>query len=553
MRIRSTLLALLLAMPRLASAATLTLGDSLVSRTECADRASQEVTLAWDFTGASGSTYEIAASDVSGCPDSSSSTSATTAVLVDGITASSTSGSYPGSGDAAIHLSDVLSAAGVASSACTAAADSQAYVCVRLLDASGNVTATASARLRLQVTAPPPPASVAVTPGESALHVSWSAGTATDAAPASSKTYRVLATAGGVTKQSSETSDTSIRFAGLEIGTTYDVQVVSYSEAGNASEPSELVAGTPVNVTDYWEAYKQAGGTESGGCSHGPGGVAALASVLWTAVVLRRRARRGRVSSRAGLLVWGGLLALALAQPARAQELPGGWGAEELPANRGAGELTGSWGSVELRLSGYRPRLDAEFHGSASPYANAFGDGRAYLGSVHIGKEVWRGFGILEVGAGAGFGQLHGHGLLEDGSRSADTTLLRVLPLSLTLTYRLDDVASRWGIPLVPYARVALQRYLWWVKNGAGGTSSWSGVAGSGATDGYALTAGVALPLGALDPTLSRDLHQNAGLHDVFLFADATKSVIDDFGSRTSWDLSDATQLRWSAGLLFTF
>ena len=550
MRTRSTLLSLLLAAPGLASAATLTLGDSLISRAECTDRASQEVTLSWDFSGSSGSTYEIAASNVSSCPDSSSDTSATTAVIVTGITASSTSGSYPGSGDPAIHLSDVFSAAGVTSSACTAADDSQAYVCVRLLDSSGNVTATASARLRLQVTAPPPPVSVTVAPGESALHVSWSAGTATDAAPASSKTYRVLAAAGGVTKQSAETSDTSIRFAGLEIGTTYDVQVVAYSEAGNASEPSELVAGTPVNVTDYWEAYKQAGGTEPGGCSHGPGGLAALLAALWTAVVVRRRAR---VASRAGLRVWSGLLALALAQPARAQVFPGGWDAEELPASRGADELTGSWGSVELRLSGYRPRLDAEFHGSASPYANAFGDGRAYLGSVHVGKEVWRRFGALELGAGAGYGQLHGYGLLEDGSRSADTTLLRVLPLSLTVTYRLDDVASRWGFPLVPYARVSLQRYLWWVKNGSGGTSSWSGHAGSGATDGYALTAGVALPLGALDRTLSRELHQNAGLNEVSLFADATKSVIDDFGSRTSWDLSDATQLRWSAGLLFTF
>jgi len=74
----------------------------------------------------------------------------------------------------------------------------------------------------------------------------------------------------------------------------------------------------------------------------------------------------------------------------------------------------------------------------------------------------------------------------------------------------------------------------------------------SGATNGYAYGGGVALVLDGLDPTLTRELDQDTGINHTALIFDVKKTKVDDFGSKTSWNLSD-TQITWSAGLLFVF
>ncbi len=274
--------------PALAGAATLTLDDATISRAECVDRASQDIQLTWDFSSSSGAQYQILASNASGCSTSSSTSSITTGTLVDGISASSTSGTYPSSGDSALPLSDAFSAAGYSPGDCTGE-DTQIYLCVELLSSSGDVVATASARLKVQLASPPAPTSVATTAGENALNVSWSAGTATSSASATSRTYRAFAAAGGLTFESSETSGKSARITGLDNGTTYDVTVLAYSESGNASDPSELTFGAPVAVNDFWEQYQQGGGSENGGCEHGRAGPLALLGVVLALALVRRR------------------------------------------------------------------------------------------------------------------------------------------------------------------------------------------------------------------------------------------------------------------------
>ena len=99
-------LAAALAAPAVARPATLTVDDPLISIAECTNRSAESVGLSWDLGSSSGSTVEILGSNASGCSE----TDATTAVLADGNATSQTS--YPASGDAAITLADVLSAAG---------------------------------------------------------------------------------------------------------------------------------------------------------------------------------------------------------------------------------------------------------------------------------------------------------------------------------------------------------------------------------------------------------------------------------------------------------
>jgi hypothetical protein len=130
--------------------------------------------------------------------------------------------------------------------------------------------------------------------------------------------------------------------------------------------------------------------------------------------------------------------------------------------------------------------------------------------------------------------------------RPGDDTSLRIVPTSLTLTYRFDWLATRHGIPLAFYARGALERYNWWVTDGGG---DW---AEKGATHGWSATGGVAFLLDFIDAGLARELDTDTGVNDTWLFFDVTTTKVDDFGSSKSWDLS-GEELSLSGGLMFVF
>ncbi len=305
--------------PGLARAGTLTIDDPLVSIAECEAAGSEELELAWDLGSSTGSSLEILGSDASGCDEED----ATTAVLVDGLATSRTY--HPAAGESALTLDEVLSAAGT-STTCSGT-DQRVYVCVRMLDSSGDVVVTASAVVKLQFSRPPPPVVQEVVSGDGALYVSWAEGSTTTAAPASSETYRAFASAGDESSWSSETARTTARVPGLENGTTYDVWVVAYSAAGNPSEDSEASAGTPWPVKDFYTLYREAGGQETTGCGEGGGGSLALLAA-GAALARARRPRRlgrggtGRASAAAAALV---LVGCAPRQIDPARLAPGSW------------------------------------------------------------------------------------------------------------------------------------------------------------------------------------------------------------------------------------
>ncbi|HET7827069.1 MAG TPA: MXAN_2562 family outer membrane beta-barrel protein, partial [Anaeromyxobacter sp.] len=157
--------------------------------------------------------------------------------------------------------------------------------------------------------------------------------------------------------------------------------------------------------------------------------------------------------------------------------------------------------------------------------------------------------GSLEVGFRTGYFRESGksleivNGQITD-TKSGDTTTFNIIPTSLTLTYRFDTFAERF--PLAPYGRVALERYNWWIGSGS------SAIAKKGATNGYSATAGVALLVDFFDSGLARELDQDTGINHTYLFVDVTKSWVKDFGSSTSWDLSD-DKLSLAFGVMFVF
>lgn len=212
-------------------------------------------------------------------------------------------------------------------------------------------------------------------------------------------------------------------------------------------------------------------------------------------------------------------------------------------------------GSFQLQLASYRPNIDAEFSGASTPYKDVFGDGRGIAVHLSGARSLFTRYGSLDLGLGVGWFSKTAKGIFTGTTtRSEDNTSLRILPLQLSLTYRLDWFVDHGGFPLVPYVRASLERWQWWTTNGSGKTAKTSsGLSGSGGTTGWSAGLGVAFLLDFIDPGLAREMDRDTGINHTYLFVEGTKTAIDDFGSKRSWDLSNDRDIAWSGGLLFVF
>ncbi|HET8540567.1 MAG TPA: MXAN_2562 family outer membrane beta-barrel protein [Anaeromyxobacter sp.] len=211
---------------------------------------------------------------------------------------------------------------------------------------------------------------------------------------------------------------------------------------------------------------------------------------------------------------------------------------------------SGRWGAVDVGMQRYRPNLDAEFTASPPadrPYQKYFGTSDGWMLHLGFSRALFTKVGSLEIGVRSGWFQDSGTGFKEGTLEpSSETTRFRMIPTSLALSYRFDWATERYKIPFAPYARLALERYNWWITDGSGSTSE------KGATNGWSWTAGVAFLLDFLDPTLAREFDRDSGVNHTYLTFDVSKSYVDDFGSSTSWDLSNE-DLSFALGLLFVF
>lgn len=125
--------------------------------------------------------------------------------------------------------------------------------------------------------------------------------------------------------------------------------------------------------------------------------------------------------------------------------------------------------AVELRLGPYRPNIDSEFDGGATPHANFFGSGRRLMTQVEVDYQFIRHVGSVGVGLGIGYFTEEGQNrILATSELSDDKTTLRLIPLSLSLVYRFDLPYEQWGFPLVPYGKAGLDYALWSITNGNG-------------------------------------------------------------------------------------
>lgn len=214
--------------------------------------------------------------------------------------------------------------------------------------------------------------------------------------------------------------------------------------------------------------------------------------------------------------------------------------------------------ALELRFGLYRPDVDSDpALGGREPYRDSFGPNRRAM----LGLELdWQALRIPKVGTlGPGIGvattTASRPATTASGQASSEEMSFTVNPFSGLAVFRLDVFDREGGVPIVPYAKAGLVYSLWRASTTAGTSevirNDGSTAKGRGATWGYAVAAGLALDLGAIDERSARGLDQSTGINHTYVFGEWMITSVDGlFGQDRPMRLGDST---WNAGLAFEF
>ncbi len=206
---------------------------------------------------------------------------------------------------------------------------------------------------------------------------------------------------------------------------------------------------------------------------------------------------------------------------------------------------------LEIKFGPFRPSIDSEFGGRASPYKDVMGGGSILMSQVEYEYEFYNRVGVVAIGASFGYARDKGTARLADGQASNDSTTFHLIPLSLSAVYRFDYLAQNFRVPLVPQVKAGFDYYLWWITNAVGQVArSKDGAAGQGGTFGGHVSVGLAFHMDFLSPDMAQTFDADVGVNNTYLFAEYGMSWVNDFGSSRSFDLSSRTFL---FGIAFEF
>lgn len=187
-------------------------------------------------------------------------------------------------------------------------------------------------------------------------------------------------------------------------------------------------------------------------------------------------------------------------------------------------------GALEIKLGGYKPRIDTEEGLTGTPYKDTFNNASMLLFELEIQRYLYQGIGTAGVGFSAGYAEKYANTETEAGDPAEEKTALKVAPLKLNALYKFDYAAFRWHVPLVPYGKLGLIYMPWWIEKG-GETQNLGDHAGKGGRWGYGLTVGASFLMDILEPRLARDFDSDIGVNHTYFFAEWTYAEVNNFGS----------------------
>ena len=241
--------------------------------------------------------------------------------------------------------------------------------------------------------------------------------------------------------------------------------------------------------------------------------------------------------------------------------------------------------AVEIKFGPYSPNIDASQGVKGTPFADLFPPapgktrppGKLLTQAEFDYQFLHKWWGNLAIGNTAGFYRrtTHSFAYVTDPMtgnptqactagaggncvRSGDQTALNIVPLSILAVYRFDYLAKRWKIPFVPYFKIGLAYYIWWIENGGGSFSiaqytppgSSSSQGGWGGTFGWVMNPGGAFLLDILDPSAAKTIDAELGINHTYLFCEFHYADVSGFGAAGKMNLSDTTL---NAGIAFEF
>lgn len=441
---------------------------------------------------------------------------------------------------------DTLTLADVTGLDCTAETEQDYHFCIRWEWEVGDLYDSTyvyrgGTPLRFDVKKPGVPTLNEVSPGESNLKLQWDPPDDDDIGSYIIY-YREEGSEDIRSKTETNGNAKSYQLTGLTNFTPYEVWIAAEDESKNLGDESNHVSGTPEPVEDFWEVYRESGGSEDGGfcfvataaygsyqsamvqplrafrdgvLAHSPAGRAVIAGYYrygprWARAIRGSEVHRtvarfalapavafARVSNRIGaaetLVLLGALVILLML----------GWrlvGRHRLRASRSVAPLAAllllagaapapalaqehrqpeADFQLQIRFGPYCPNVDGESGLEGEPFKEVFGSGSELLFELGVDYEIWHGFGTLTAGGSLGFVQFLGKALTSGGEKSTDTTVLNLLPLRLNLGYHFDLLATRYSVPLVPYVTAGFSYYIWWVLDGVGNVAEWEDADGN--------------------------------------------------------------------------
>lgn len=231
--------------------------------------------------------------------------------------------------------------------------------------------------------------------------------------------------------------------------------------------------------------------------------------------------------------------------------------------------------NFELKFGPYVPSVDDEFDGEG-PFKRMFGSGPFLISQMALDRYFLWPMGQLGISAGVGY-LTHGADAFrvdDAGNIAVDpqtgeplradgaTTTFRLIPTNLSAVYRFTALDDRYRIPLVPYGRLGLSYYLWWVTRPDGSvarvstadcnvdTMDCSGNKARGGSLGWQGSIGLAIRAERLDPDAGVSLRNQLGIEHAGMFAELTLAQVDGFGASDKLSVGD---LFWAAGINFEF
>lgn len=266
----------------------------------------------------------------------------------------------------------------------------------------------------------------------------------------------------------------------------------------------------------------------------------------------------------------------ASAAPAAAQTDPY-WDDFGPEVEEDTSDPTLSYWNVGIKFGPYLPGIDSEFDAEPGPYERVYG-GATLMGIVDVERFFLFPLGQIGIAASLGFtgqtansfqtcgdgdtGCTPGETLVdEDGEpvrAAGEKTSFRMVPASLGAVYRFTYLDDQWHVPVVPYARLGLSYYLWWMTAPDGSLSEYQppdcadcdGDRALGASLGWQGSVGLAVRAERLDPQSARSLRNDLGINHAGFYAELMYADVSGFGAEGKLHVGALT---WFAGLNFEF